>query len=170
MRSFTNTIGFTLIELIVAITLIGIMLVFTIPRFQDTLLTDSTRKASRWLVGTISALKENSLIDGKVHSLHVSMNTNTLWVTDDAMDETDMLEAEASGYQLPENVRLLDVEFPERGKVSISRADILFYPQGYSDKALIHMQSKSRGEMTFLIEPFLSDVMIFEKYAGFDDE
>ena len=169
MRLLKNPIGFTLIELIVAVTLMGIMLVFTIPRFQDTFLTDSTRKASRWLMATVRSLKENSLIDGKVYSLHLNMHTQTLWTSHEAMSESDMLASEESGYQLPGSVRLVDVEFPDRGKVTVSRADIRFYPQGYSDKALIHVESDAAQERTFLIEPFLSNVMIFEKYAGFND-
>jgi hypothetical protein len=85
------------------------------------------------------------------------------------MGETDFLEAAEGGFKLPEEVRLLDVEYPDREKVTFARADIAFYPQGYSDKALIHMDSTTRGEITFLIEPFLSEVVIYEKYAGFDD-
>ncbi|MBW1699095.1 MAG: type II secretion system protein [Deltaproteobacteria bacterium] len=169
MNRYKSNNGFTLIELIVVISLISIMFFFSIPRFANTLLTDNIKKTSRRIVGYVRALKENSLRDHKVYTLHVSFDTNTLWATNESMTEEMMLEAEKNGFRLPDDLKVLDVEFPWKGKVSVSRADIYFYPQGYSDKALIHMQGEEGRLITFLIEPFLSDVRIFNKYAGFDD-
>jgi len=48
------------------------------------------------------------------------------------------------------------------------QADITFYKAGYTDKVLVHMQ-EGDTYMRFLIEPFLSDVQFFEKYASFED-
>jgi prepilin-type N-terminal cleavage/methylation domain-containing protein len=50
--------GFTLLELIVVISLLGIMLVMAVPRFHETLFLDESKTSSRWVIGKIQALKE----------------------------------------------------------------------------------------------------------------
>ena len=161
--------GFTLIELIVVISLISLMLFFSIPRFRNTLLTDPTKKTTRWIIGTVRILKENALRDGKRYILHANLDNNSMWVSDESMSEEALLEASQNGFKLPDGIRLLDVEYPKNRKISISRADIYFYPQGYSDKAMIHMERDGTDAVSFLIEPFLSEVNRFERYASFED-
>ena len=45
--------GFTLIELIVVISLIGLMLFFSLPRLQNNPFIDDSKKSARWLIGKI---------------------------------------------------------------------------------------------------------------------
>jgi prepilin-type N-terminal cleavage/methylation domain-containing protein len=61
--------GFTLLELIVVITLLGIMLVFTVPRFHDTLFLDEGKKSARWIIGKVRALKEAAIRNQKHYTL-----------------------------------------------------------------------------------------------------
>jgi hypothetical protein len=85
------------------------------------------------------------------------------------MTEEAILEAASTGYRLPDDVRVADVEFPIDGKVSTGRVDILFYPQGYSDQALIHLNSNDSVSLTYAIEPFLSEIEIYETYKSYQE-
>ncbi len=160
--------GFTLIELIVVISLISIMLFFTMPRFQDAVLSDNTKKTSLWIIGKVRALKEKAVSNQKLYTLHVNLDAGRLWVTNESMSEEELQNAERQGYELPNDVKALDVEYPDKGKISAGLADICFYKKGYSDKALIHIEDDDK-KLSFLIEPFLSGVKLYEKYAGFED-
>ena len=62
----------------------------------------------------------------------------------------------------------MDIEYPQKGKIYSGQAEINFYRAGYTDKALVHMQ-EGDSYLSFLIEPFLSNVQFFESYAGFGD-
>ena len=53
--------GFTLIELVVVIFLIGIVLSLTYPRIQDALLRDRLKTAARRMIGTIKEIKNNAV-------------------------------------------------------------------------------------------------------------
>lgn len=168
MRTLRNA-GFTLIELIVVIALISLFLSFTIPRFRETLLTNESQKNYRWILGTIRELKRRAVEENRGFALHVDVNTRTFWITDESMSDESRLLAGQDGYVLTESLSVLDVEFPHKEKVTSGRADIFFYKAGYSDKALIHLESKDTGRLSFLVEPFLTTVKLYPHYAGFDE-
>ena len=160
--------GFTLLELIVVISLLGIMLVLTVPRFHETLFLDEAKTGSRWIIGKIQALKEAAVRNQKHYTLHIDLDSEQFWETDAAMSAEDLETAALNAGSLPSGLKIADIEYPIRGKTSSGRADITFYKNGYSDKVLIHLQD---GEefISYLIEPFLSEVIQYEMYAGFDN-
>lgn len=160
--------GFTLIELIVVVTLLGLMLFFSLPRLQNNPFLDDTKKSSRWLIGKIQTLKESAIRDQKRYTLHFDLDSGRVWETHESMSPENLENAELESYELPDNIRIIDIEYPTKGKIYSGQAEITFYKAGHTDKALVHMQDDDT-DLSFLIEPFLSDVQLFEQYAGFDD-
>ena len=160
--------GFTLIELIVVISLLGIMLVFSLPRLQYNPFLDDTKESFRWLIGKVQTLKESALRDQKNYTLHLDLDSGRMWETNQSMSQEDIESEALNGYDLPDDFRIVDVEYPQRGKVNSGMVEIHFYKAGYTDKALIHIQDDD-AYVSFLIEPFLSNVKFFQKYAGFED-
>ncbi len=161
--------GFTLIELIVVISLISIMLVFAVPRFHDTVLSDNTKTVSRWIILKVQSLKQRAVHDQKLYALHIDIDTNRLWITNESMSEEEVEKALLRGFELPDDISVLDVEYPGRKKVSSGQADIFFYEKGYSDRALVHISNEDNELFSFLIETFLSRVKLFEKYVSFEE-
>ena len=161
--------GFTLIELIVVISLISIIIFVSVPRFHNETLPDNTKKVSRWIMLTSQSLKEKSFCDQKLYTMHVNMESRRLWVTDESMSEDEVLKAGQKGFMIPDDVEALDVEFPGNNKIISGLANINFYANGYSDMALIHIEDDDNNQLSFLIEPFLSKVKLYEKYSGFED-
>ena len=160
--------GFTLLELIVVITLLGIMLVFTVPRFHDTLFLDEGKKSARWIIGKVRALKEAAIQNQTNYSLHIDLDTQRYWETDESMSAEARENAALNAAPLPGDLKIADIEYPIRGKINSGPADITFYKTGYTDKLLIHFQDDA-GYVSFLIEPFLSEVTMYETYAGFEN-
>jgi general secretion pathway protein H len=144
--------GFTLLELIVVITLLGIMLVFTVPRFHDTLFLDESKKSARWIIGKVRALKEAAIRNQKNYTLHIDLDTQRY----------------LNAASLPGDLKIADIEYPIRGKINSGQADITFYKTGYTDKLLIHLQDDAEY-VSFLIEPFLSEIKRYETYASFEN-
>lgn len=161
--------GFTLIELIVVISLISLMLFFAIPRFKNSVLSDNTKKVSRWIMTKVLTLKERAVRDQKLYILHVNLDSNRLWMTNELMSEQELQNAAQNAYELPDDIQVLDVEYPDEEIISEGRADIHFYKRGYSDKAMIHVENNDNEQLSFLIEPFLSRVKVYEKYEGFEN-
>jgi prepilin-type N-terminal cleavage/methylation domain-containing protein len=160
--------GYTLVELIVVIALIGIMLSFSLPKFRDSFLTDNSKKVSRWFMIKVRSLKHEALKNRKLYILHLDLGEDRMWVSHEGMSEEEQAAASRSGYDLPENIEVIDVEYPDGEKISFGRADIRFYKDGYSDKVLIHLEDGDNNRTSLLIEPFLSKVKYYEEYVGFD--
>jgi prepilin-type N-terminal cleavage/methylation domain-containing protein len=169
MPGFERIKGFTLIELIVVISLISIILFFAIPRFQSNVLSDGTKEVSRWMLLKIPNIKERAAREQKTYILHVSLDSNKLWVTHEAMLQEELQSTETNGYKLPEDIKLLDVEYPYQEKISVGQADIYFNKNGYSDKVIIHLENDNNEQFSFLIESFLLPVRLYNSYSEFED-
>jgi len=169
MPGFERIKGFTLIELIVVISLISIMLFFAFPRFQSNVLSDSTKEVSRWILLKIPFIKESAAREQRRYILHVSLDSNKLWITHEAMLEEALQSAETNAYKLPEDIKLLDVEYPDQKKISVGQAGIYFNEKGYSDKAIIHLENDNNEKISFIIEPFLLRVRLYNSYEEFED-
>jgi prepilin-type N-terminal cleavage/methylation domain-containing protein len=160
--------GFTLIELIVVISLFGLMLFFSLPRIQNNPFIDDSKKSARWLIGKVQSLKESAIRDQKQYSLHFDLDSGRIWETNESMSQEDHENAELNSYALPDAVRIVDVEYPAKEKITTGRTEITFYKAGYTDKAFIHMQ-EGETYLSFLIEPFLSNIQVIEEYVAFED-
>ena len=150
------------------ITLLGIMLVFTVPRFHDTLFLDEGKKGARWIIDKVRALKEAAVQNQKNYTLHIDLDTQRYWETDESMSAEDSETAALNAVSIPGDLTITDIEYPIRGKINSGLADIMFYKSGYTDKLLIHLQDDTEF-VSFLIEPFLSDITRYETYASFED-
>jgi len=155
-------------ELIVVVALLSILLVFAIPRFESTVFQDDANRSSRWIITKIQMLKESALRDQKQYVLHVNLDNNTAWETNESMSQEDQEQALLDSRQIPGSLRIIDVEYPSRGLVNTGVADIRFFKGGYSDKAMIHTEDGDT-RWSFLVEPFLSEVGLIEGYADFEN-
>ena len=155
--------GFTLIELVVVMSLLALMLYVAIPRLQNDLLTDGTLKASRWIMTQVRTLQEKSVREQRTFTLNLDLGEGRMWVTHPAMDEVQQAAAEDGAYRLPQDVTLRDVAFPGGIRQAIGIARIRFYPEEYADMAMIHLADTDGREFSFRIEPFLPGVKLFEE-------
>lgn len=160
--------GFTLIELVVVMALVGIMLLIAVPNFQH-LLTDDSRKASQWILLQVPKFKARAISEHQVYFLHVDMDRQRLWFSNGSMSDDEQALAMEEGFQLSDTVRIVEILFASEGGFNAGEAIISFYPKGYSDKAIVHMEGKDEERLSFVFEPFLNQVAMTEGYVGFED-
>lgn len=162
----TGAAGFTLIEVTVVVFLIGILLLVAMPRLPEAPLADHSRKTSRWLVFTIQDLKQRSVREQKTYILQVDLDANRIWTTRADMSEEEIMAAEEAAYRPGGRVRIVSIEYPRSEPFAAGRAEIRFYPRGYSDRAMIRIDDGEQ-RYSFRIEPFLSGVKIHEGHSGY---
>jgi general secretion pathway protein H len=158
--------GFTLIEMIVVTALISIMLVVAIPRLNGGLFSDGTDETARWIITNVRDLKEKAVVGKKIYLLNVSPDTQRLWITDADMADADANTAREEGYRLPRGVNIDHVAFSQTERYTSGTIPIAFYPQGYSDKAVIRIRTSDGDRLAFFIEPFLPGVNLVRGPEG----
>lgn len=168
MSKVNKISGFTLIELIVVISIIAILLSFSFPVFRDIgLFSDSTSQVGD-IVRLINDLKKRAVEQNVDFILHLDSGSGMVWVTDDAMEDEARQTAKEKGVRFSDGFSLLDVEFPGIKEAGTREYQIRFRSRGYSDFALIHIIEDEKN-ITLKIEPFLSQVQLLENHVYFED-
>jgi len=74
----SNHGGFTLIELIVVMTLIGIIFFFAVPRIDSSIFTNSSRQVSNWIILHVKSLKSRAVAKQVSYVMEVDMGENRI--------------------------------------------------------------------------------------------
>jgi hypothetical protein len=156
-------------ELIVVTCLLSLFLMFSIPRLQSMMPTDHLNASVRWIISTVSELKNIAIQNNRFYTLHLDMGHRLIWISHEAMTEAEIPAAKKSGFRLPSDIRILDVEIPDSGKASSGSTDISFSNRGYSSKAIIHLQGKGGSPVSLLIEPFMPGVSYYGRRISFQE-
>ncbi len=159
--------GFTLIELMVVMLLISIVLSIAIPRFEEGVFEDPTRKLSRWMINTVRTLRSQSIQQQKVQSLVLDLSHQRMWLSSEEMSEEATAAAMEHARELPGGMKFVDVQFPLADPISNGTAQINFYPAGYSDNVLIHLENDNAERFTYHVQPLLPKVKFFEDWIDF---
>jgi len=124
--------GFTLIELVVVIFLVGIFLLVAVPKFKD--ITEvNIKSASRRLTGTIRYLYSEAVFKKRVYKLAFDIDTNEYWV--------EVIEGN-------EFVTPVDT-FKERGFQSV------FFLKILKHREALERQRREVGNLYYLCRPAL---------------
>ncbi len=144
------------------LSLIGLTLFFTVPRFQQVLAPGHTEKAIRWLMAHSASARVKAVTKQTRLTLHVGIRENRLWFTEKTMSKEEALLAQKKALVLEETVRISGVEVPGRQETVSGTAEISFYPDGHADPAFIHLKEKGERQITLFIEPFLPKIRWLE--------
>ncbi len=147
--------------------LISIVLAVAIPRFEGGIFQDPTKKMSRWMINTVRSLRSAAVQKRVVQTLVVDLSHHKMYVANDQMSEEEHDAASEKAFALPSGMRIVDIQFPGRDRITSGIVDIHFYPAAYSDHLLIHFENDNAERMTYWIEPLLPKVKIFDEWIDF---
>jgi len=158
--------GFTLLELIIVLSIISLVLLFSVPVFKNIqIFSNSNNEAGRILL-LVEKLKKESVQENKNMLMHIDLSEQRIWVT------KEMTEDETSGFVLSQ-IRILDVIFSKDMKYDHdeyhNEYQIKFSSKGYSDMVLIHLRDDDENDHTIIIEPFLLKPEFEDKHVSFED-
>ncbi|MBF0302110.1 MAG: type II secretion system protein [Desulfamplus sp.] len=177
----SQELGFTLIELIVVLAVMGTVLFITLPKFRALNFVDDNQRQLNILLNTIKELKKKSIADSRDYILHLDAAKSLMWVTSEnrlpemasqtklkQMESTEKEKHDATS--LPEPFYITGVEiYGLPDQKSQEEYLIRFSKKGYCDMTLIHLKERGTGNsLTVVIEPFLSDAEIKIEYISFD--
>ena len=163
-QSSKHARGFTLIELIMVIVLLGLMFGITVPKFRLALLSDSLDATSLRLIGLVHDLRERAISGQVSYILHFDIRENKIWAFASTASEEEKDNTRERAYELPADVRIKDVWSWSSGKY-YNEGIIRFSRKGYIEQSMIHLQSEDGREISLELTPFLGSVKIHEGYV-----
>jgi len=159
--------GFTIIELVIVLSITGIVLFFSIPAFKDIHIFSDQANTLGKTVQLVELLKKKAMADNLDYLMHLDIADGIIWVSDDSMDEEGIKLAREKGILFSGETILLGVEFPKARSSVPDEVEIRFNRNGYSDMALIHFREQ-RNDFTLRIEPFLLKAELDNRRISFD--
>jgi prepilin-type N-terminal cleavage/methylation domain-containing protein len=159
-----NKQGFTLVELLLVIVLIGVVLVLAVPSMRDTLTGDSLKKASRQFIGIERKLRGEAVRDQLDYILCLDLPNSAYWVFASDMTPEKQYEIKKRPQPLPSGVVIMDVVGENNKKQSADEARIKFGKNNICSPAVIHL-AYEEDRMTIVINPFLGVTDIYDKYV-----
>jgi len=158
-----NKQGFTLVELLLVIVLIGVVLVLAVPSMRDVLTGDNLKKASRQFIGLERKLRGEAVRDQIDYILCLDLPNSTYWVLASDMTPEKQDEIKKIPKHLPSDVAILDVVGENNKKQSDGEVRIKFGKNNICSPAVIHL-AYEEDKMTIVINPFLGVTDIYDKY------
>ncbi|MHC5036543.1 MAG: prepilin-type N-terminal cleavage/methylation domain-containing protein [Planctomycetota bacterium] len=158
--------GFTLVELVAVVVILGLMLTFVTLRLDGLTATSRLRASAREVGALIGVAFSSAVSSGSTRSLCFDMETGEYWVgrrLDAPREEAESLQT------LYEDVEIRDIQigqqlYEERGVLSMEIS-----PLGIGTDALIHLRSETGEEMTLEVRPLTGTVRFHEGYVEYEE-
>jgi len=177
-----NNDGFSLLEIIIVLTILSIMSILVVPRVSHYLSSSRTN----FITATTMIAKtfDDSVLNNNLKFLIIHLHERDLDFTDD--DTQDVLQRTngLSVANLDENNRFVDssnkllskqlfndsfilkkVLFADGTYMSSGNVIVPFYPQGYSDNLIIHILVNNADEWSIRIDKFQKEPVIQRGFA-----
>ncbi len=165
-------------ELVVVMALMGIIVGFALPRFQQMTENSPTDEIIQWVKFKALALREKAQTQHARWSLVIDFDSAEMRTVPPESDpdsgpesdpgEENPPEQKVERYPIPDGGQIVDVVLAPESKHNSGEVSIRFYPQGYADPAYIHLLDDQGRYLTLKIEPFLPRVKLFETYVSFE--
>ena len=158
--------GFTLVELVVVIVVLGIMIALVIPRLGE-LGEANLKRSARHITGMVRFLRDDAQAKKKIYRLRFDIQGGRYWaealtvVSDKAAEFKRLQSVMVSEGSLSGQTTFKDVK-------TGSHPDdpyILFTPDGWVEKSFIHLRDGDGKDFTLIVKPLTGDTELREGYA-----
>ncbi len=160
-----NQRGFTLVELVIVILVIGIVAAVTVPRVGGMLDRRKMERSINVLRGMTRYLQSRAATTKRIYRLTFDL--------DKQMVSACYLMAEGCqidrnritrDYRFPDTIEILDVVNAAGEKIQDGQAGTHFHPSGLVEPSLIHLQGVNADRITLVLEPLTGRLKVINGY------
>lgn len=162
---FSKSPGFTLLELILVITIIGVAIAVVFPRFSG--FGDTYVKADASRVSALVRYLYQAAATRKVYyRLWFDMEKGAIRVeySKNGTDYTEEGDSSLRRLKLRDGVDMEDIVVPELGKVNTGEVAVIFSPAGSVEPFTLHLKASEKS-LTLYFNPYSGIVKITEGYS-----
>ena len=159
-----NKRGFTLVELLVVIGLIGVILALAVPTTRDMLTVNNLKKVSRQIIGLERRLRVEAVRDQLDYVLMLDIPKASYYVITSDMTPEKKDELKKKATKFPAGVAVLDVINQKDEKISEGVVKIKFGRNNICSPLIIHL-GENEDRMTLVVNPFLGVAAVYDHYV-----
>lgn len=153
--------GYTLVELVVVMAVIGATFYVVLPRLSAALVADPLRDTVRYLSQTTSDLRAKAVLTQQRQILFVDLDNNRLFTGGQPSSGPSVKRpAPEKAYALGADLSLTGLHLPQRQRLASGAVPVCFHPQGHSDQVIIHLARADGQRFSLYINPFLPEIEI----------
>jgi len=167
-RSSDGASGFTLLELAIVLFVMAIALSFVIPRLRDTTSAELRASAGR-LASTTRLLYDEAAFRQRPMRLNLDLDEHRYWASELDLESQELafvVDEDPLGrpVDLPAGVAFEDVVLPALGTIDRGIVYAQFFPEGFADPLVVHLQNRNGEQATLAIEPLTGRTRVADGY------
>lgn len=148
--------GFTLLELLIVMALIGLLTGMIVPKFSGTLLTLQTKSAVNKISAILRYARNQAVAKQQRHTVTFNLSAQSVTLTvSDSSAQTSQVQPEKV-YKLPDKVSLYQ-GINIQGEVRTETFTLVFYPAGNCSGGEIILQGKP-GQLHHIKIDFITGI------------
>lgn len=160
-----NSRGFTLVELMVVMALIGLVASFAVPQVAGFLSADQLKVTVRKLVGLIHRSSDLARRHQIPYRLVYQPKERTFVVEPEVVEKKGTMVQQEHRLQLADAVTVQDLWTWYGGFRPLDALVIRFSNNGYVEPTVIHLRKDDGQEMSVVLSPFLGKVQVVDGYV-----
>ena len=159
--------GFTFLELMLVILLLGFMFLFTWPNFQGLTSVGNTGQAVLELTGALRFARSQAATTKCRYRVNLEIRENTFWISKEKNKKEFAAVSSEYGQRthLPAGMTFLDIQQPHRGKIREGTAYVEFSPTGWAGESAIHLRRGDEDMFTIFVDPLGGKIEILSGYV-----
>lgn len=158
--------GFTLIEIIVVIAIIGLISGVLIPRLPD-VTASQLKSTARKLASIITYTYDRAAATQNVYRITFDIEKNSYYLSylnpERQFEQTEISFVKAT--RLPKTMSISKMVTATKGTVISGEAYIHFFPSGYVEQSVIYLKDAAQNEMTLIVHPLTGRVVVKEGFV-----
>ena len=153
-----NIKSFTLLEILLVVVILGIVVGFAVPNFQNTFNRFQLSETAKDIASLMRYAQGRAIMKGKKQQLEFDSEHSRYWLTEQVKDE----EQDSAIYETIKGRYGRVFGIPKEIKVDAENPHIRFYPDGKIDKARIFVHDGSEHYYTISTKEQTGYVQIYD--------
>lgn len=150
--------------------LISTMTAFALPKLSNSLFTDQLRSTARKFIGLVAETGQTARSGRKTVRLRYDFAAREFTTA----SLSGLIEKPQTGsfsrLKVPDDVEVIDIISSHGGKKTTDDQTIVFSPQGYVDKTVVHLRDTDGNELSIIISPFLGVTREIKGHVDLEDD